>query len=166
MNTILFEQICQLACSDKYQSACTRKNCAIAALWFAARFCTEKDRKTAIILPTGGVLIYNLERFSLYYMYLTNTDKKNESKSNYSYAARQNLDNHFVHMSMGIDPSVLYFFNPFFLPQYDSPTTFITRDIINEMVRPWTRKLDRTTKDDYQQIWASNCYVFNLLKEH
>lgn len=166
MDPIIREQLAQIASSDNYQSACTRKNCAIAALWFVARFCTEKDPKTAVIIPSGGVLIYNLEEFSIYYCHLTNTEKKEVSKSNFWYAARQNLDNHFVNMPLGPNPNCLYFFNPYFLPQYNSPNTFITRDIINGAVRPWTRELKREAKDEYQQMWRANQFVLNCLKDH
>lgn len=164
MDPLLLAQLEQVVCSEHYHSACTRKNCAIAALWFAARFCTEKDPKTAIIVPSGGILIYNLEEFSIYYYHLTNTEKKEVSKSNFSYAARQNLDNHFVNMPLGPDAGFMYFYNPYFLPQYNSPSTFITRDIINGAIRPWTRELKREAKDEFQQMWMANMFVLKRLK--
>lgn len=146
--------------------ACTRKNCALAALWFVARFTTEREPETAVIVPTGGVLVRNMERFSLYYSYLTNTEKVVDSKSNFSYAARQNLDNHFVNMMLvGAEPGVRYFYNPYFLREYpQNEKGFISEETIRLVLKPWSKTLTRSQKDEYQQMWSSNWYVLKELQ--
>lgn len=155
-----------VACSEQYQLACTRKNCALATLWFTAKFCTQCDRDTAEILSSGGVLIRNLEKFSLYYQYMTNTEKEKASKSCFEYAARQNLENHFIYMSVPVyqNPNkYLYFYNPHFLNRYDTPDGNITREIIVKLLRPWSQTLTRAKKNEYQQLFHSCFTVVKLL---
>ena len=151
--------------SESYQNACSRKNCALAALWFAAKFCDDHDPQSAQIIPTGGIIIYNLDRFSFYYQILTNTEKVKPSKSSFDYAARQNLENHFIYMNIPGMKRMMFFYNPYFLKSYNSTDGNITVEIINQMLRPWSRQLTRARKEEYQQLFHSYYHVVKTMHQ-
>lgn len=128
--------IMRLSATYEYQIACSRKNCAFAALWFITKYSDTHTPYVAQFMPGGGVLIQDFAIFSDYYWWISNTEKKKESKNNFAYACRQNLENHLLLLCSS--QNRYYYYHPNF--RADLP---VTAELIVSTLRPWKKTLPK-----------------------
>lgn len=155
MKDTKYADVAKLACSQAYQSCCTRKNCAMTCIWFLISYCHEHEPSIARFSSVGGCYINDMYTFSLLYSMLTNTEKKKPSKSDFGYTCRQNLQNHFllVHSNNGS----YFFHHPHVLPSYRGFP--LEKDMVREKLLPWKRSLSK--EEQYAiiaQVKASDYY--------
>lgn len=149
-----WDNILRLHDSIEYQSCCTRKNCAMSAIWFVVKYCHERLPQVAKFATGGGCIIYDLNNFSSFYKYMTNTEKRIISNSCFAYACRQNFSNHFLLITR-TPTNTYYFYHPWFLNDIPMCQHYVLTKLL-----PWKKSLSKEDQfrifsimNNYLEIW-------------